>query len=307
MTWVAGLGGRHVPVPAHHRRIVPYIRGTLRGTGRRGMTDTVARSSTKPGRGSRPHRNRTNLVLLGLLIVCAVVWAPAIVIVVTSLKPPGGLIGTNPLELPEIPAPGQLPGRVDPGRLQPVHAQQRDHLCHQGPPGAAGVGDDSLWSQPVPLPLPTSLVLLVVAGAMVPLQIPAHPAVHDPHPGPPDTPTWASSPRTSPSRCLSRSILLTTFSRHSEGGRGRRACGRLWSMAAISGPCCCLDELILVSLAILDLVGTWNEFPIALTVILEMIAGPCPLACPSRAPTPASSPSSARRWSSRPCRSWSST
>ena len=249
-------------------------------------------------------------MLLGLLIACAVVWLlPAVVIVVTSLKPPGGLIGTNPLELPKSLRLDNYPDAWTQANFSQYMLDSAIICAIKVPLGVLVSAMTAFGLSRFHFRFRRALFLLVVAGAMVPLQIPLIPLfttlirVHliNSYVGLIAAYLAFSLPF--------QVIFLTTYfnqiPREVEDAARVDGCSPWRYFRSVLLP---LSKPILVSLVILDLVGTWNEFPIALTVILDNDRWTCHWGCwHSRAPIPASSPSSARPWCSQRCRSWSST
>lgn len=213
---------------------------------------------------------RPRLLTAGMWLA-AVVWLlPLILVIITSLKPAGGLTTSSPFQLPGRP---QLGNYTQAWRDAHLSSDMLNSLiiCVIKVPLSIVVSATTAFGlSRFRYRFRRPLFILVVAGSMIPLQIPLISLF--------TTLLQVNLLNTYTGLILAylafslpfQVIFLTTFfnqvPKEIEDAARMDGCRPLRYLVRVLLPLC---KPIVISLVILDLVGTWNEFPVALTVLQD--------------------------------------
>jgi raffinose/stachyose/melibiose transport system permease protein len=231
-------------------------------------TSAVAEAGARPARRRRFQRWGPRILAL-VMAVAALIWLlPLIVVIVTSLKPASGLVDMRPLQLPHD---LQLSNYVQAWK----QASMSTYLVNSAmiclikvPLGLAISAATAFGLSRFRFRMRRPLLVVVIAGSMVPLQVPL-------------IPLFTMLLRVNLLNTYTGLILayiafglpfqvifLTAFfnqvPKEIEEAARIDGCPPWKFFLRVLLP---LSKPIIASLVILDFVATWNEFPIALTVL----------------------------------------
>jgi raffinose/stachyose/melibiose transport system permease protein len=232
------------------------------------MTAVIESVTAEPT--SKVKRPRRGLTIYSILMwLAALIWMlPLILVIITSLKSAGGLTTSKPLELS---GPPQLSNYRNAWKDADLGSSMLNSLLIcviKVPLGLVISATTAFGLSRFRFRLRRLLFVLIVAGTVIPLQIPLVALF--------PTLLKLNLLNTYTGLILAylafslpfQVIFLTTFfdqiPREIEDAARLDGCPPWRFLTSILLPLC---KPIIASLLILDVVGTWNEFPVALTVL----------------------------------------
>jgi raffinose/stachyose/melibiose transport system permease protein len=217
-----------------------------------------------------PHRSLwpRRLLSIGMWLAAAIWLIPLILVIITSLKPAGGLTISSPFDLPGSPQFGNYVQAWKDADLSTDMVNSLIFCLIKVPLGIVISATTAFGLSRFRYRFRRPLFILVVAGSMIPLQIPLISLF--------TILLRVNLLNTYTGLILAylafslpfQVIFLTTFfnqvPKEIEDAARIDGCRPWRYLVRILIPLC---KPIVISLVILDLVGTWNEFPVALTVL----------------------------------------
>jgi raffinose/stachyose/melibiose transport system permease protein len=228
----------------------------------------VAEAGTRPARRRRLQRWGPRLLAV-IMAVAALIWLlPLIVVIVTSLKPASGLVDMRPLQLPHDLEFSNYVQAWKQASMSTYLVNSAMICLIKVPLGLAISAATAFGLSRFRFRMRRPLLVVVIAGSMVPLQVPL-------------IPLFTMLLRVNLLNTYTGLILayiafglpfqvifLTAFfnqvPKEIEEAARIDGCPPWKFFLRVLLP---LSKPIIASLVILDFVATWNEFPIALTVL----------------------------------------
>jgi raffinose/stachyose/melibiose transport system permease protein len=251
---------------------------TSTATRRRVGGSPIAEPGARRARLRRPGRWGPR-ILTAVMVLAAIIWLlPLVVVVVTSLKPASGLVDMRPLQLPHNLQFGNYVQAWRQASMATYLVNSAIICVIKVPLGLFISALTAFGLSRFRFRLRRPLLVVVIAGSMVPLQIPLIPLF--------TMLLQVNLLNTYTGLILPyiafglpfQVIFLTAFfgqvPKEIDDAARIDGCSPWRFLVKILLP---LSRPILASLVILDLVSTWNEFPIALTVLQNSALWTVPL------------------------------
>jgi raffinose/stachyose/melibiose transport system permease protein len=236
------------------------------------VTTELAPARSQPVRPTRARATSSRrgvwLLTAGMWVAAAIWLLPLVVVLITSIKSPGGLTTSKPLSIPSDPRFSNYPQAWRDGNFSTYMLNSLLVVVIKVPLGLAISATLAFGLSRFRFPLRRLLFILVVAGSIIPLQIPLISLF--------TTLLKVNLLNTYTGLILPylafglpfQVIFLTTFfdqvPKEIEDAARMDGCGPARYLVSVLLPMC---KPIIASLVILDIAATWNEFPIALTVL----------------------------------------